>query len=490
MDAQPLTVSQLAIRTKQSPDPSDHGHGAPSTLPGPGLMILPVELLSEICRHLCLHCYAEHDAKAAFAPPKRDEKAALRSLCLTCRLLRTIAQPFLFHALATSRRDTLGLFVRSLLDRADLRPSVSQVVVTQSPQDRSPVYPRTGPVIEEVMDRLRAWAWPPFWCDLISESEAVREYSLPHDSAYQRLGVLAALLLHLTPKLTSTAVFMPATIGMAYAFMLSPLGNTRRLASLKWLCFSNNDGRSSTHTITDMAPILREASSLETLECHGWRQTSIETKPLSAVLGWMMPADTALYGLTELSLVDIRLPFEYFQDLMKLVGPRLARFTIQQHTVVFFSLAAVIAELQPWRGTLRSLAYRLKEDALGHPRQASPVAHLLREFGALERVDTHVHCLGTEEGARPEDALAPSLRHLRLRGDMVDNSLPLQGLLDAVRVGDFPRLAEIVIDQCPWICPVDGVTSGREAEAKLSAVALAFRERGVRLVADEAPETY
>ncbi|AEO67909.1 uncharacterized protein THITE_117774 [Thermothielavioides terrestris NRRL 8126] len=178
MDAQPLTTSQLAIRTKQSLDPSNHGHGAPSTPRGPGLMILPVELLSEICRLLCLHCYAEHDAEAAFAPPKRDEQVALRSLCLTCRLLRTVAQPFLFHALATSRRDTLGLFVRSLLDRADLRPSVFQVVVTQSPQDRSPVYPRTGPVIEEVMDRLRAGAWPPFWCDLISESEAVREYLL------------------------------------------------------------------------------------------------------------------------------------------------------------------------------------------------------------------------------------------------------------------------------------------------------------------------
>ncbi|AEO67910.1 uncharacterized protein THITE_2117082 [Thermothielavioides terrestris NRRL 8126] len=244
-----------------------------------------------------------------------------------------------------------------------------------------------------------------------------------------------------------------------------------------------------------MAPILREASSLETLECHGWRQTSIETKPLSAVLGWMMPADTALYGLTELSLVDIWLPFEYFQDLMKLVGPQLSRFTIQQHTVVFFSLAAVIAELQPWRGTLQSLAYRLKEDALkDHPHQAPPVAHLLREFGALERVDTHVHCFGTEEGAPPEDtfasALAPSLRHLRLRGDMIDNSMPLQGLLDAVRVGDFPRLAEIVVDQCPSVSPVDGVTSESEGEAKLSALALAFRERGVRLVADEAPETY
>jgi hypothetical protein len=66
---------------------------------------LPVEILSEICSHLCTHCLEPETAwfKPHFHSKDRQEirrrRHALVMLCRTSTSLRSIAQPYVYHFL-------------------------------------------------------------------------------------------------------------------------------------------------------------------------------------------------------------------------------------------------------------------------------------------------------------------------------------------------------------------------------------------------------
>ncbi|RGP77361.1 ammonia transport outward 2 [Fusarium longipes] len=66
---------------------------------GPTLTDLPAEILQSICANLCLHCQTPHavDAPYHLAQTGLLDQKALVSLSLTCRQLRAVAQPVLFH---------------------------------------------------------------------------------------------------------------------------------------------------------------------------------------------------------------------------------------------------------------------------------------------------------------------------------------------------------------------------------------------------------
>lgn len=113
---------------------------------------LPVEILTLIAGSLCLHC--QHAGPIVDLPEPvidrgREEKRALAALSLTCRFLRSIAQPILFHYYHSGNQpltapkgkwDTAGFdhgadddllvpFLRSIIQRPDLSASVHAVTL-------------------------------------------------------------------------------------------------------------------------------------------------------------------------------------------------------------------------------------------------------------------------------------------------------------------------------------------------------------------------
>src|SRR6187399_1913923 len=69
------------------------------TMPSP-LNQLPTELLQQICAQLCLHCQQATGSSAMpqlDTTPGRVNKHALAQLCHSNSVLRSIAQPVLFH---------------------------------------------------------------------------------------------------------------------------------------------------------------------------------------------------------------------------------------------------------------------------------------------------------------------------------------------------------------------------------------------------------
>ncbi|KAK4156075.1 hypothetical protein C8A00DRAFT_31127 [Chaetomidium leptoderma] len=110
---------------------------------------LPVELISQICSILCLHCHAPHVFPHADTEEARAGKRALSRLSRMSQRMRAIAQPFVFHYYASSNmpvmlapinlvteqnsaattvlrpgNDRLPFFLGSILSRPDLASRV------------------------------------------------------------------------------------------------------------------------------------------------------------------------------------------------------------------------------------------------------------------------------------------------------------------------------------------------------------------------------
>lgn len=88
----------MTARNDQISDKSQHGR-FPEYDKGPSLTAIPNEILLEICGYLCLHCQLQHfiDLPHTTWEEGRIGKGSLVSLSSTCRHLRDIAQPILFH---------------------------------------------------------------------------------------------------------------------------------------------------------------------------------------------------------------------------------------------------------------------------------------------------------------------------------------------------------------------------------------------------------
>lgn len=95
-----------------------------------GLADMPVELMSHICSFLCIHCTGERTRW----PMMRQ--TALSRLSRTCRRLRDIAQPIIFHSFSTRRSDEhrLARLLRTLSTRPDLALHMKSLVLAEKPQ--------------------------------------------------------------------------------------------------------------------------------------------------------------------------------------------------------------------------------------------------------------------------------------------------------------------------------------------------------------------
>jgi hypothetical protein len=120
------------------------------TIAAPTLLALPAEILIKISQSLCMHCRLPrigeipHDEAASAI---HDGQPALANLSATCKHLRAIAQPILFHffhSLANydDTRIRLARFAHALVHRRDLALCVRSLVLWTPDFDHLRVMPR------------------------------------------------------------------------------------------------------------------------------------------------------------------------------------------------------------------------------------------------------------------------------------------------------------------------------------------------------------
>ncbi len=128
-------------------------HHQTTSVMAPNLSTLPVETLSLILCHFCLHCSQEHDYDSPdgyFRSTENDQqpdqpswysqdcRRTLHSMCLVARRLTPIAQPFLYHEFIPGYGDAwrsngfswagrLASFLRTVAARPDLGVLVKRV---------------------------------------------------------------------------------------------------------------------------------------------------------------------------------------------------------------------------------------------------------------------------------------------------------------------------------------------------------------------------
>ncbi|KAG7293650.1 hypothetical protein NEMBOFW57_003705 [Staphylotrichum longicolle] len=114
----------------------------------------PYELVDRICQHLCPRCQSPDSFPPADTTETRQAKTALARLSRTCKTMRVIAQPFVFHYYATGnfpeiftadwggyqydgddwpeRVGRLPRFLRSIIKRPDLAKCVQALQLVRS----------------------------------------------------------------------------------------------------------------------------------------------------------------------------------------------------------------------------------------------------------------------------------------------------------------------------------------------------------------------
>lgn len=106
----------------------------------PWLLVLPVELLTNICSRFCVHCVGDPDLYPDLDHPARyqhiaEQQRDLASLSRTSRGLHAIATPILYHVLATDKSKARRHMrhQRTLHGRPDLAAYVKRAVFVSYP---------------------------------------------------------------------------------------------------------------------------------------------------------------------------------------------------------------------------------------------------------------------------------------------------------------------------------------------------------------------
>lgn len=92
-------------------------------------LILTIETCHRICRYLCLHCLLDDVLGDWRRAPV--ERTSLQSLCLTSRVFRLVAQPYLYHRVECIGNGGASL-ARTLAQRPDLGQCVFQLYMPRS----------------------------------------------------------------------------------------------------------------------------------------------------------------------------------------------------------------------------------------------------------------------------------------------------------------------------------------------------------------------
>lgn len=135
----------------------------------PTLQGLPVEILSEICLHLCPHCLSAYrrERKEPDYLVQPDPHTLL-ALCLTSSLLNSVATPYLYHYIYLEGQRTnipLVPLLRTLIEKPAAASHVRWVEIT-GVQDLSKVdWPETERIVYEGAQRCNMALAPDWYRD-------------------------------------------------------------------------------------------------------------------------------------------------------------------------------------------------------------------------------------------------------------------------------------------------------------------------------------
>ncbi|KAK4152284.1 hypothetical protein C8A00DRAFT_35027 [Chaetomidium leptoderma] len=499
----------------------------------PGLIALPLELLAGICSHLCWHCrgghanvtgHFEHGAADTRGEPEplvwsREEQAALLNLGRTCRVLRAAAEPFLYHYLYTASPSDLYFLVRTLLERPDLGPRVSEVDLVHAggvPGSALTAMdgldsPSSEPLAQRITESVKSHTARMNTSGAATHLDPRPRYPsiFPGDSedpiTEAEYSELVSLLLPLTPNLQRAHLRLPV---WAYPSLETPPHpHCPLLTSLKVLAFSR---LGPSFYVNRAAPILRLAPNLEVLQCYDCARTTAEFRaalncneapPPDSNPAQLMPLDNVVELHLTLLYKSSRPTEDYLYHLSKSIGPRLSKVTIRR-TVVSrrhqeLEFHDTIRSLRHRSQTLRELSFYFTnlgqglQDSLGPSTYFLGCEELRRALTALEVLRTQTVFVDHTGRQRPsgKDAglssmLPLSLRELRLRGFQNRITCLLEGLLEAVVAGEFRALSWVGIDEQGFQDEPVGADGepGWAGATKLREVAAAFRAAGVEFV--------
>lgn len=437
------------------------------------ILELPVELLTEICKTLCRHCCRVTRDGQCETDLKLEDQLALLSLSQTCKALRTMVQPFLYHSLHTLREMDLYFLVRTLSERPDLGLSVFEVDVThhtcKCAHKIAMGHGHSKNLSFDVGESEDALTSGPCQAGEAQIQSLGTQSELRQTS---ECGAMVLLLLQLTPNLERARFWLPCR-----TFFKTFAPSNLSLRMLKRLDFDGIHG----YLLDTAAPVLRLAPNLQVLHSHGCAEVTSDF-----LTGKIMNDLSPLQNLTELDLTTSALTVASMRNLLSTVGPMLAKVRIGptgpessiplELDVLKFD--EVLAVLRPWSRTLRELSFCL------HGIHTPPYLrgiHLLREFRALK-------ILRTEAGFFPfyrnretlTSTLPPSLYELRLLG--YSHLVPaLQRLLVNFQAGDFPSLSRIEIDDQEY-------ETGSSIEQELRRVGADFAAAGVAFIVHSRPQ--
>ncbi|KAK4096467.1 hypothetical protein N658DRAFT_361112 [Parathielavia hyrcaniae] len=439
------------------------------------LTSLPLEVLHHVSCYFCSHCLSDdfmrdirwdRGMKQIWSDQPRIE---LLNLSKSCRLLRTVAQPVLCHFVCVNetKRQEFFSFVRTLVERPDLRSNVRQVVAGHVWPDWSGGLDSEGPTPEEqvskpkliateVRDGLRKGDWRPLR-DILGSSYVPRFQGGPQD---ERFIPLVSLLFHLTPNLESAVFACNGWPSHETAKALERWNSLIKLTSLKELFFGPNakeEVEQGGFLLDDVFCLLGSVPELEVLHCDVYHRTGVDPRTRPAL------ADPQCFPhLKELVLTNWHLDIGSLRHVLGAVGPGLTKFTLWQclqHNIIHnfpswrqetsgIVLDEALDALQPWRSTLTELSFRLHyhED----DRFDDPVPRSLSRIRELRVLDVDANSFGSAWLAKDEFAsvLPPSFCTLKsLRGALRDGfahmiAVPL-GILEAIRAGQLPSLKKI-----------------------------------------------
>ena len=288
---------------------------------------LPVEILTQICRNLCMHCRLPHivDVSPQEAAQAHEEQQALSRLSRTSSWLRFTAQPVLFHyyhshsqpdvysshswwgdSLALTREiETLEGFLRAILERPDLANSVKALSFFSFKTVRSGDLP---PKTQALFRRA-------------GQSAGFKELPTYDHVDFKWLQEVAIMM---TPFLGQLLLHRSSQEGLQYL-----KDSPHKLPNLKYLVLPGRgeDFEESYH-IQEMQDLFVKAQNLDVLAASDCDcGTDIPSREWWRMEAWTTPLSNlrtlSLHGLDPENVAKILLfcpaleDFEYFCDLNK-----------------------------------------------------------------------------------------------------------------------------------------------------------------------------
>ncbi|KAB5576112.1 hypothetical protein GE09DRAFT_1053550 [Coniochaeta sp. 2T2.1] len=476
-----------------------------------GLLDLPFEILTQICQSWCLHCTGLNASHGTAQGRSVDleswntgplaaelgqdqvgddgEQATLARLCRTCRHLKAVAQPILYHDFVTRKHEDLFNLVRTLLQRADLCPQVQRLAISTSGSgwvygkedvERFQHHARNldlflSPGLSTLLSHTCTWT--------AREHSPLRQlWSTTTSSEPAVLQELLLLLLPLVPHVKEAYIQLLPSTQQAVDYRDTEAQAVFQLPELRELSFRPRPATTPTwFSRPDVLPILicpklRYLDIRFCTEALKFRLGNGDTVQRHEDAGLREAPPFSLRNLTVLRVTGCRVSKTFLESMLGQIGPHLTTFTLVLgylwNTQTAGDLlpddvnpAQVLDSLLPWAQTLRTIRLDLSK--------AMPRAVKLRkddlitsfsQFSRLNKLELDLSCVyiaqldgllmfGVDTAQADWDLLLnllpDSIREFVLNGPTHRVYDALEELSDRAASGSFKDLVEVRCDDGP-----------------------------------------